>query len=474
MRNRPASPTRRAVLQRAATATILAGSAGGLLSACATGSGSGTASPAPKGTVSKDNPLGVPAGKPLEVVVFKGGYSDEYAKFDEGLYTQRYPGAKITHRGIQTVGQTMQPRLVAGDPPDVIDNTGAGRLDLVSLVNDKQLMNLAPLLDAPSLDDPSKTIRDILLPGVVDTGTFDGTCYTLNYVYTVYGIWYSKPLFARHGWQYPQTWDEMMALCAEIQKTGLAPWTYQGKYPEYMNDPLLSMAAKAGGMELITAIDNLEPNAWHQEGMTAAVEAIHEIAARGYIMRGSDGLTHTEAQTAWGQGKAAFIPCGSWLESEQKGVTPAGFDMVVSPTPRLSAADKMPMTGIEGGATETFFVPAKAKNPYGAMEFLRIMLSRTATRKFAQLASALPSAVGAADGVALSSGLSSVRDMVNAAGKDVFIFNFGGWYAPMATEAAGATGDLLTRRIKPAEWIKRMQKAADKVARDSSVKKYKR
>lgn len=199
----------------------------------------------------------------------------------------------------------------------------------------------------------------------MEDGTFNGTCFVLNYVYTAFGIWYSKPLFAKNGWQYPKTWDGMLSLCEEIKKSGLAPWTYQGKFPAYMNFPMFAMAFKTGGTELLSAVDNLEPNAWRNDAVKGAVDAIYQLVSRGYIMAGSEALSHTEAQTAWVQGKAAFIPCGSWLESEQKSVTPAGFDMVVGPTPSVSSSDKMPVTAIQGGSNESYIVPAKAKNRAG-------------------------------------------------------------------------------------------------------------
>ena len=37
-----------------------------------------------------------------------------------------------------------------------------------------------------------------------------------------------------------------------------------------------------------------------------------------------------------------------------------------------------------------------------------------------------------------------------------------------------ATGELVNRRVSPAQWADRIQKAADAVAKDSSVKKYTR
>ena len=459
-------PKRRAILK------VLAATP--LLSACVTSGKDDDKPAADAGAKSADNPLGVKDDAPLEVVIFKGGYGDDYAKHAEELYKGKHAKATIDHKGIQKVGEALQPRFVANTPPDVVDNTGAGRLDIATLVGAKQLADLGELLDAPSFDDPNTKVRDTLLPGVVDDGTFDKSVLVLNFTYTAWGLWYSKPLFAAKGWTYPKTWDEMLALCATIKAGGVAPWTYQGKYPEYINDPLLSMAAKVGGTDLIKAVDNLEPNAWKADGLKAAAEAFAELAGKGYIMSGSEALSHTEAQAAWCQGKAAFIPSGSWLESEQKDVAPKGFDMVMGAVPARTSSDKLGAAAIQAASSESFLVPAKAKNVAGGLEYLRILFSKQSAKAFAQSAGTLPAVAGATDGLTLSSGLGSTRDAVTAAGKEAFTFRFRTWYAPLAKAVDDATGELVNKRATAAEWAERVQKAADALAKDSSVKKYTR
>jgi N-acetylglucosamine transport system substrate-binding protein len=463
-------PRRRTVLRTAVTAAVSAP----LLAACVT-SGKDDA-PAETAGAAKTaaNPLGVKDDAALEVVVFAGGYGDDYARKAEALYTTRFPKAKVDHKGLQKVGEAMQPRFVANTPPDVVDNTGAGRLDLATLVAAKQLTDLTELLDAPAYDQPGKKVRDTLLPGVVEDGTFGSDVVALNFTYTVWGLWYSKSLFAQRGWSYPKTWDEMLALCATIKKAGLAPWTYQGKYPEYINDPLLSMAAKTGGPELVKAVDNLEPGAWQAPGLIGAAEAFAELAGKGYLMSGSEALSHTEAQAAWCQGKAAIIPCGSWLESEQKDVTPPGFDMVLGAVPARTGADKLGGTAVQAASSESFLVPAKAKNPAGGLEYLRILFSKQSASDFAKSAGTLPAVAGATDGLTLSSGLGSVRDAVTAAGPETFTYRFRTWYAPLAKAVDDATGELVNKRVTPAKWSERIQKAADALAKDSGVKKYTR
>ncbi|MFV2114729.1 N-acetylglucosamine/diacetylchitobiose ABC transporter substrate-binding protein [Micromonospora sp. LOL_025] len=463
-------PTTRRTLLRAGAAVAAAVP----LAGCVTAGGGDDGAPAAEGTKSAENPLGVPDATPLEVVVFKGGYGDDYAVHAEKLYQQRHPGATVDHKGIQKVGEALQPRFVADTPPDVVDNTGAGRLDLATLVAAGKLTDLRELLDAPALDGGGAKVRDTLLPGVVDDGTFDGVPRTLNFTYTVWGLWYSRSLFARNGWTFPTTWDAMLALCAEIRKTGAAPWTYQGKYPEYVNDPLLAMAAKAGGVDLVKAVDNLEPNAWKQPALLDAATAVAELAGRGYLLPGSEALSHTEAQAAWCQGRAAIIPCGSWLEAEQKGIAPDGFDMVMAPVPSLGGGDRMPVSGLQAASSESFIVPAKAKNPQGGLEFLRVLFSKSAARRFAELNSTLPTVTGATDGLTLSSGLGSVKAAVDAAASHTFAYRFRTWYAPLAKAVDDATGELVTRRVTPAQWADRIQRAADRVAADSAVTKYER
>ncbi len=469
------SLSRRDLLGRAAAAGLLAGPASGLLAACATSGGDDDKSSAKQGEKTKDNPLGVPTDAALDVVIFKGGFGDDYAKFDEQLYKKKYPKASIKHSGIQQIQQELQPRFVGGNPPDVIDNSGAQQMDTAALVSDKQVMDLADLLDAPSIDDPDTKIRDTLLPGTVEVGSYGDKMYVLNYAYTVYGLWYSKSLMDKHGWEYPQTWDAMLSLCADIKKAKIAPWTYQGKFPVYMNWPILMMAAKNGGADILKAIDNLEPNAWKHPAIKAAAEAFYELAAKGYIMPGTAGLTHIESQTAWTQSKAVFITCGSWLENEAKPTTPANFQMTCAPVPSLGSDDKIPFAGLRATAGEPFIVPSKGKNPYGGMEFLRVMLSKQASANFAKTVSSLTCLRDGTEGVTLTPGLASAKQAVDAAGPNAFNWLYEGWYKKLSKEmVAVATGELMTKKITPDEWVKRCQDGADQIAKDDTIKKFKR
>lgn len=465
---------RRDILRRTAAAGLLAVPATGLLTGCALG-GDDSGGESVEGTKSEQNPLGVKEDAPLEVVIFNGGFGEEYAKAHEAMYTQKYPKATIKHQATQEINKTLQPRFVDGTPPDVVNNSGSGQIDFNGLVSQNAVADLTELLDAPSLDIPGKKVRDTLLPGVVDVGSYDGKFLVLSYAYTAYGIWYSSKLFTDRGWQYPKTWDDHIALCRRIKAAGIAPWTYAGKHPRYMSWPLISTAVKFGGPDVAKAIDNLEPNAWKSEGMKAAADAWHQIVKDGFILPGTPGLDHVQSQTEWCRGKAAFISCGSWLESEQAKVTPAGFNMAIGPTPSLGTGDKLPFEAMRGTASEPFIVPSKARNRAGGLEYLRTMLSMKGAQDFTKKVSSLSVVAGATQGTELPFGLSSVVKALEASGSNGFNWVYNNYYRKLERELVDAAcGEFFSGRTTPAEFLDQCQKGADQIASDSSIKKYKR
>lgn len=421
-----------------------------------------------------DNPLGVDPKAPLDVVIFKGGYGDDYAKnVNTNLYGKLYPDAKITYDGAQRLQEKYQPRLVAGNPPDVMDNSGAGNFNDTDLVNQGQLQDLADLLKAPAYGQSGVTFMDSLQKGSQATGVYDGKQMVLQYVISAYGIWYNAAYMKEKGYEYPKTWDDMLKLSEEIKGTGVAPWTYQGLYPQYMRMIFDQMVYKAGGNEAIQKIDNLAEDAWTQEPSQAALNALVALHDKGYIMKGTEALSHTQSQTEWLQGKAVFIPCGSWLENEMKGLIPSGFEMTEQATPSLSSSDKLPQSAIQASAGEGFIVFAKGKNVKGGMEWLRLLFSKEGAKFFSQNTKSLTVVTGSADGLDLGTAFASVQAAIKAAGDNTFISRYAGWYADLDEESRTQFGNLLTGKSSVKDLTTDLQDLTNKIAKDSSIPKFK-
>ncbi len=453
---------RRDLVKRSAALGLVAAPTAGLLSACASSGGDSSKSTPKKGATSKDNPFGVNDSAPLDIVVFDGGYGHNYATSLGALYQTKHSGSKAAVSWTQDITGKLQPRFNGGTPPDVIDDSGAQQIKLDVLQKSGQLSDLTPLLDAPYIDDPTKKIRDVLQPGTIETGTLDGKMYSLSYIYTVWGLWYSGKLFKQHGWTAPKTWADFLSLSAEIKKAGISPFAHQGKYPYYINVAIMDLIAKNGGLDLQKRIDSFDPTAWDDPAVKNGIEAIYAIVDKGFLLPGTNGLTHIESQTKWNQYKAAFIPCGSWLENEQMKATPSDFEMTFMPMPSLDG-DKLPYEAIRAGAGEPFIVPAKAKNAAGGMEFLRMMLTKEGSGKFAAAANSLTVLKdGVGSDVQLRPGTASTVVALKAAGANTFNYNYPNTNSQFDTDLQNLSAELMAKRLKPADWIAKAKQLAVK------------
>ncbi|WP_328354688.1 N-acetylglucosamine/diacetylchitobiose ABC transporter substrate-binding protein [Streptomyces sp. NBC_00457] len=465
---------RRDLIKRSAALGLISVPTMSFLSACASGGGGDDSDNDTQGKTSKENPFGVKEGSKLDVVIFKGGYGDDYAKAWEASFKKKW-GVTSTHTGTQEITGKLQPRFNGGNPPDIVDDSGAQQIPIDVLYKNGQLLDLAEVLDAPSIDDPGKKVRDTLIPGTIDAGLQGGKIVALNYIYTVWGLWYSGKLFKEKGWEVPKTWDDFLAICKDAKSQGIGGLAHQGKYPYYINVAIMDLIAKTGGLDAMKAIDNLDPKAFVGSDVAkAAVEAIYEVVEKGYLMPGTNGLTHTESQTRWNQYKAVFITSGSWLENEQLKQTPDDFDMQFMPMPLLPDS-ALPFEAIRAGSGEPFIIPSKAKNLAGAKEFMRMMLSKEWSTLFAKEANSLTILKDGVDtGVQLRPGTQSTVEASDAAGDNTFRYLYTEWYSEMGTALENASNELMAKRIQPAEWLKRCQAAIDKQAKDPESKKNRR
>ena len=468
--------SRRRVLRGIGVTAALAVPGASVLSACATSGGgdnnSGGSNPG-NNNANAANPFGVKEDQALEVVIFKGGLGDAYATdVHEPMYKKKFPKAEVKHVATQQISQTMQPRFAGGNPPDMIANSGTNLMDNSALQSEGQLADLTALFEAPSIDDPSKKVKDTLIAGTVESGLLAGKPYQLNYVSTAYGLWYDSKLFASKSWTPAKTWDEFKALCEKIKGAGITPYAYAGKNAAYYQYwMILISAAKIGGNQVLIDVDNLADNAWKNDAILKAATAWAEIGKL-YVDKSYEGLIHTEAQLKQNQGQLAFYPSGAWLENEQKKETPATFEYALTPTPSVTPSDKMPFEAIRVAAGEAYIVPEKAKNKAGGLEYLRIMLSKEGAKGFTEKSGNLTVVKGAADGLSLSPGNTSVAAVQKAAGSNIVTDNrLESWYKELETELRTQTNALMFGRQSAEQFCDNMQKKADATKADSSITK---
>ena len=462
-------PLHRRNFLRGSLAAAALVSSGGLLSACATsGTGTTPASSAPAGNVSDTNPFGLTASSTTEAVIFKGGYGIEYAEFAGQQMQTLQAGSTVKVDPATNIAQTLQPRFVAGNPPDVIDNSGAGIIGINTIR--EQLADLTDLLEAKNYE--GTVIKDTLYPGVTSPGTFDGKFVVLNYVLTIYALWYSASLFEAEGWTVPKTYEEMLELGAKAKAKDKYLLGWGKEAASYYRTMAVCSAIKQGGDEVRLAIENLKPDCWSLQPVQDVLNGLKKIIDAGYVKPGGAGTQFTAAQAQWSN-KQDFLlyPSGGWIENEMKSQTKTDFKMTGAPEPVVSSDSKLPWEALHSTAGEGYIVPAQGKNVAGGKEFLRAMLSKEAAVNFAKstFSSTIVKDTIPADGFGSTALVSQVK-MLEAAGSNVFTFAYFDTYGTNTDELV-LWNTFLQGGSDVATLTKGQQAITDKIAKDDSVKK---
>lgn len=441
---------------------------GGSLASCATTGGGTGASKAAGGTVSDTNPFGMTDTSTIDAVIFNGGYGIDYAKFAGDLVQKNHDGTTVKVSPATNIAQELQPRFVGKNPPDVIDDSGANLIGINTILS--QLSDLTPVIEAKNLE--GTVIKDTLYPGVLKPGTFDGKLAAINYVLTVFGLWYSKSLFDKNGWEVPKTWDGLMELGAKAKEQKKYLFCWGKEAATYYLTLAIGSAIKEGGDEVRLALDNLKDGCWSLPAVQAVLNALEKIIKAGYFKPGGSGTQFTAAQAQWSHDESAILyPSGSWIENEMKDQTKADFQMTGAPAPTVTTNSKMPYEALHSAAAEAYIVPSDANNVAGGMEFMRTMLSKDAASNFAKniLASTIVKGTVPEDGFG-STALVSQIAMLDAAGDKTFSWGFVDVYS-LNTDLLVLWNTFLDGKSDVATLTAGMQKITNNVRNDSSVKK---
>jgi N-acetylglucosamine transport system substrate-binding protein len=472
LNGKPAQIDRRSFLRGSLATAALVPLAGTLASCSGSSPSSGGGGGGGGGTKSATNPFGVAKTSSIEAVIFNGGYGYDYVKFaaDQVNSQKDFSGVKIKVSPSTQIAQQLQPRFVGGNPPDLIDNSGANAIGFNTI--QQQLETLDDVFEANNYEGTK--IADTLYPNVKDPGTFDGKFIALNYVLTVYALWYSDSLFKQNHWTAPKTWDEAIALGAKAKAKGKYLFVWGKEAATYYQTMAVDSAIKEGGDEVRLALENLKPKCWSMPQIQSVFKAMGECVSKGYFVPGGAGTQFTAAQAKWSNNEQAILyPSGGWIENEMKSATKSGFDMTGAPEPTVSDSPSMPYESLRAAAGEPYVVPSQAKNSAGGKEILRAMLSKAAATNFSKtrLAPTIVKGLVPPDGFG-STALVSQTKMLDAAGSNTFNYQFVDFYG-MNTNQLVVWNSFLSGQTDVAGLTKGLQDITDKIANDSSVKKQK-
>ena len=408
---------------------------------------------------------GKAGGSKVEVAAFAGGYGiDFYQK--AGLEFEKVTkGVTVVVDGGPRVWEQLQPRFVSGDVPDVTF-PGWG-FDHWTAAYEGQLKDLTADLDGKPFSGEGKW-RDAFIPSILRLGEYDGKQYVLPYYVSVTGWWYDPGLFARQGLTPPNTFEELLEVGAKLKAKGLAPITFQGKYPDYMLEGfLVPWIISAGGMQALDDCQALRDGAWNSSAVLTAAQMIAQLRDLGYFQKGATSMDHTQSQTEFVNGRAAMIPCGSWLYAEMKDKMPSTAKMAFLPVPvpARSIGDKTAV----GIRIEPWMIPSGAKNPQRAVEFFKFLTSEENVKKFSEEKGALMALKGTDVSKLPEANQKAAEALANS--RAIWSAEYRSWYKDFNKELEGAMSSLLSGELTPEAFCDRVEKKAAETRADPDVKK---
>lgn len=337
----------------------------------------------------------------LKVGFFVGGYGRDWFDYATKSFSAKYPNVSFDVTASSDMKNILQTKISANNDNDMFDlfNTQppSGGSGIISLAEAGKLEPWDDLFDR-KVPDSDKSVKDVMLPGMVDSFTrVKGKVYEFATSSSFGGLFFNKTLFEKNGWnQNPKTWTEFNELLETIKKSGITPITFPGIHPNYYdwafgNAKLFELADLKGNADKF--IEGFKTYSGPQFTSPESLEQwnrLYGLGKKGYFAEGLPALTHTQSQMQVIQGQAAMVATGSHVENEMKKSTPEDFKWGYMAVPFID--DPKQQIWIRSGITNFHYLWAGKPelNKKWAKEFVAWLLTLDNQQYAAEKSGALP------------------------------------------------------------------------------------
>lgn len=265
---------------------------------------------------------------------------------------------------VQEYITALQTRLLSGTAPDVF---------MMAAENKTRLIEGDFALDLADEDFTEK------LPEFNrETYGRDGAVYGLSLASWGAGVMYNKDLLAQVGYDSPpETWDEFLELCEELQAEGIAPF-----YEAIDGLPIIlgaMLGAHNASVDGVMDDEIFDGSSSFEEQWTPIVEEYVRLYTEGGVTRDVVGLSRDEAQNEFYAGRVAMTIGRPWImeAAHEAGGPELAFEVVKVPA----------IDGLEpylaGAASPAFAINAASDKTEAAKVFLTWLASPEGAEVFA-------------------------------------------------------------------------------------------
>lgn len=330
----------------------------------------------------------------IEIVQYKPEAAS-YFEMVEEEFNKTHDNIHLTISSPNDATTILRTRFIREDYPDII---GIGGDINYSYYVDAGI--LADLSDYEGLENIKQAYLDI--DEALEIVPTEGS-YAVPYVANAAGILYNKDIFEEHGWKIPNTWDELLALCDEMEQEGVQPFYFGFKDTWTCLAPWNAMAVDLAPADTAKQVNR---------GETTFTEEYREVAEKylellNYGNNDPFAYNYNDACTAFARGEAAMYPIGSYAIPQILSVNPdMNIDSFVMPA--SSSADG---NTLNSGIDLQFCVAADCENKEAAYEVLDFLLADENIQKYIDAQIAIPCKEGDFE---LSSMLDGMLDYIDS------------------------------------------------------------
>ena len=268
----------------------------------------------------------------------------------------------------------LKTRFIKEDVPDIIGI--GGDVNFSSFIDSDMLMDIS---DFEGISDIKPAYLKIAknLEYVPEEGV-----YSVPYVANAAGILYNKDMFDEHNWDIPTTWDEFIALCDEIQASGIQPLYFGFKDTWTCLAPWNSLAVDLAPADVCQQVNR---------GETTFSDEYREVSEKmlellPYGPEDPYAYNYNDACTAFANGESALYTIGNYAVPQIQSVNPdMNIDSFVMP-----GNNNADVNILNSGIDLQFCVTNDCENKEAAYEVLRYLLKDETIQIYLNDQSAVP------------------------------------------------------------------------------------
>lgn len=245
----------------------------------------------------------------VEMVCYKPEAVKAFEKI-EARFNETHEDIHLTISSPNEAMTILKTRFIREDYPDIIGIGGDS--------NYSNFLDADLFLDISELEELEQVKKSYLqMDKELEFVPQEGA-YALPYAANAAGVLYNKEMFQKYGWEIPETWEEFMTLCNEIQSCGIQPLYFGFKDTWTCLAPWNALAVGLADSDICSQVNREETT--FKEAYRETAEKIKALLP--YAEDNPYAYSYNDACTAFARGESAMYPIGSYAIPQIKSVNP--------------------------------------------------------------------------------------------------------------------------------------------------------